>query len=182
MPAHAGRLALLLALVAPLAWADALKPDQWSSKQLSAFVRAFQYLGDASRTCKASANNARQRPLPVRATKCEVYRENGQPTTRVRTVRFEAAGLTWQGLPIAVIEYRQTASITEGMVFHAAITYTFAVPYSELARPILAKWRNEQLQPERNLAGGGYFTTRDAITQSVRQSGRQGMFVSEFFE
>jgi hypothetical protein len=182
MPAHAGRFALLLALVPPAAWADALKPDQWSGKQLSEFVRGFQYLGDASRTCRVSANAARKPPIPVSATTCEVHRENGQPTTRVRTVRFEAQGLTWQGLPIAVIEYQQTSSITEGMVYHAAITYTFAASYSDLARPVLAKWRREQLQPERNPTAGGYFTTRDAITQSVRQRGGQSMFVSEFFE
>jgi hypothetical protein len=182
MPAFAGRIAFLLTLVAPSAWADALKPDQWSGKQMSEFVRAFQYLGDASRTCKTSGNTPTQAPLPVSTMKCEVYREGGKPTTRVRTIRFEAEGLTWQGLPIAVIEYQQTSSITEGMVYHAAITYTFSAPYSVLARPLLAKWRREQMQPEQNPTGGGYFTTRDAITQSVRQSGKQSMFVSEFFE
>ena len=110
------------------------------------------------------------------------YREQGEPNARVRVLVFETTGLTWKGLPIVRIEYRQTYSVPENIVYHAAISYTFASSYSELMKPITAMWRRERLQPEHNPVAGGFYVTRSAITQSVRQAKGQALFVSEFNE
>ena len=174
--------AIVVSLVAFGASADPLRPDQFSSTEQSAFVRWLQSAGSATASCNRTTPKPPHESLQLTRRSCEIYREEGKPSSRVRRLEIDAKDLTWKGHRIVRIEYEQSFSITENLVYHAAAVYTLDGEYREVAKKVQALWVKQEHLVEQDVSKGGLFVTRNAITQSVAPARRQTKFMSEFHE